>query len=205
MVPDIKMPIIIANQLAAVDDNQAKKTAEDILRRILQNDSDNTDAMNTLAMLLQITGRLDEAAQLYQQLLTIQPDRVIAINNLAWILCEEKGQYEQALELAQQGLKIAPDYVDLIDTRGVAYYWLGDLDNAVKDFTRCVELYPEGNTSAVVSYLHLGMALEKLGQNDEAAENLNKALELNAKTGGLSASDFAEAQRLLNELAQKGV
>ncbi len=202
---DVKIPIIIARQLAAVDDNQAKKTAEDILQRTLQNDSDNTDTMNMLAMLLQITGRLEEAAQLYQQLLTIQPDRVVAINNLAWILCEEKGQYEQALELAQRGLNIAPDYVDLIDTRGVAYYWLGDLDNAVKDFTRCVKLYPEGNPSAVVSYLHLGMALEKLGQEDEAVENLKKALELNAKTGGLSATDFAEAQRLLKELAQKGV
>jgi len=202
---DTHTPLIIAGQLIEVNDSQAKKTAEDILQKTLQNNSDNTDVMNMLAMLLQVTGRPEEAARLYQQILTIQPERVVAINNLAWILCAEKGQYGQALELAQKGLKIAPDYVDLIDTRGIAYYWLGDLDNAVKDFTRCVQMYPEGTPSAVASYLHLGMAQEKLGQEDEAVENLRKALELNAKTGGLSAADFAEAQRLLKELAQKGV
>jgi tetratricopeptide (TPR) repeat protein len=158
--------------------------------------------MNSLAMLLQITGRFEESAALYQKILALQPDNVIAINNLAWILCEEQGKFEQALELAHRGLKIVPDYVDLIDTRGVVYYQLGKFDRAVQDFTRCLKLYPDGVSPAAASHLHLGRALAKLGQKSEAVENLRKALDLNTEIGGLSVAENAEAQRLVKELSQ---
>jgi len=182
--------------------NEAKKTAENILRVILENDSDCTEAMSVLATLLQINGRFAESAALYQQTLALQPDNVIAINNLAWILCEEQGNYEQALELTHRGLKIAPDYTDLIDTRGVVYYRLGKFDMATQDFTKCLELYPDEAPPTTSSYLHLGRTLAKLGQNSEAVENLKKALELNTKIGGLSVAENTEAQRLVKELSQ---
>ncbi len=201
---DTRAPIAIAGDLAATKNSQAKKTAENILRMILENDSNCIEAMSTLAMLLQITGRSAEATPLYQRLLTLQPDNVIAINNLAWIMSEEQGKHQQALELAQRGLRIAPNYVDLIDTRGVVYYKLGQYDKAVQDFTRCLEMYPNGTPAATASYLHLGRALASLGEKDEAIESLKKTLELNAQTGGLSAVDFAETQRLLEELSQGG-
>jgi tetratricopeptide (TPR) repeat protein len=201
---DTRTPIAIAGDLAATENSQAKKTSEDILRMMLENDSDCIEAMGVLAMLLQATGRPAESAILYQQILALQPDDVIAINNLAWILCEENSKYQQALELVQRGLRIAPDYIDLIDTRGVVYYKLGQYDKAIQDFTRCLEMYPDGTPAATASYLHLGRALAGIRQKDKAIENLKKTLELNTKTGGLSAADFADAQRLLEELSQGG-
>ncbi|GAG21967.1 unnamed protein product, partial [marine sediment metagenome] len=111
--------LTIANNLAAAESSQAQKTAEDLLHRILVHDLNSLPAMNTLAMLLQITGRFEESTVLYQRVLELEPDNVIAINNLAWIMCEKQGKYQQALELAQQGLRTAPNYIDLIDTRGV--------------------------------------------------------------------------------------
>ena len=202
---DTDTPIVIARNLAATENNQAIKTAEGIIRMVLENDSDSAEAIHTLAMLLQITGRFAESATFYQQVLTLQPDNVIAINNLAWILCEEQGKHQQALELARRGLEKAPDYIDLIDTRGIAYYRLGRVNKAVQDFNRCVNLYPAGASSLVASYFHLGRASARLGQREEAVESLNKALELNTKIGGLSAVDLAETQRLLEELSQGGV
>ncbi len=199
---DTRTPIAVARDLAAIEDSQAIKTAEDILRMILENDSNCDEAMGALAMLLQVTGRFAESATLYQQILTLQPDNLIAMNNLAWILCEEQGQCQQALELAQRGLRVAPDYIDLIDTRGVVYYRLGQYDKAIADFNRCLRLYPDGTPSAVASYLHLGRALAKLGQKDEAVESLEKALDLNTKIGGLSAADYDETRRLVEELSQ---
>jgi tetratricopeptide (TPR) repeat protein len=154
-------------------------------------------------MLLQRTGRPAESATLYQWILILQPDNVIATNNLAWILCEEQGKYQQALELAQRGLEKAPDYIDLIDTRGITYYRLGEFNKAIQDFTRCLKLYPDGTPSAVASYFHLGKASVRLGQKDRAAESLKKALELNIKIGGLSPTDVAETRRLLEELSQE--
>jgi len=171
-------------------------------RQVLENDSDCSEAMNVLAMLLQITDRHAESAKLYQQVIELEPDNVIAINNLAWILCEKQGKHQQALELAQRGLEKAPDYIDLIDTRGVVYYRLGEFNKAVQDLTRCVKLYPAQTPSTVASYFHLGRALASLGQKDEAIENFKKTLELNIKVGGLIAADVADAQRLLQELSQ---
>ena len=199
---DSGTPITVARDLAAANHSEAKKTAENILRMVLEKDADCAEAMNSLAMLLQITGRFEESAQLYQKIIALQPDNVIAINNLAWILCEEQGKFEQALELAHRGLKISPDYIDLIDTRGVVYYQLGKFDRAVQDFTRCLKLYPDGESPATASYLHLGRALAKLGQKSEAVENLRKALDLNTEIGGLSVAENAEAQRLVKELSQ---
>ena len=202
---DIRTPTAIARELATSENSQAKKTAENILRIILENNSDFTEALSLLAMLLQTTGRSAEAVPLYQQILELEPDNVITINNLAWIMCEEQGKYQQALELAQRGLRKAPDYIDLIDTRGVVYYKLGQYDKAIADFTRCTEMYPYGTPLAAASYLHLGKAEAAIGQRDKAIESLKKALELNTKIEGLSTADFTEAQRLLDELSKGGV
>jgi len=197
---DNRTPIAIVRNLADNEDSQAKQIAEDLLHKILQRDPNSLAAMNTLAMLLQMLGRNAESAKLYQQILQRAPDNVIAINNLAWIMCEEQGQYQQALELTQRGLAIAPQYIDLIDTRGVAYYQLGEFDKAVQDFTDCIKLYPSGTPAAVASRFHLARAYAGLRQRDKAIEHLNQALDLHSRTGGLSATDLAEAQHLLEQL-----
>jgi len=199
---DNRTPVSIAKELIT-GDAETKKAAEDILAMILTNDPDCTEAMIVLGILLQGTGRSEESAKLYERLLTLEPDNLIAINNLAWIICEEQGKYQQALELAQRGLKIAPNYIDLIDTRGVAYYRLGQLNKAVEDFTRCIELYPKEVPSIVTSHFHLARAFAGLGQRDKAVEHLNRALDLDSRIGGLLTTDLAEAQRLLERL-QKG-
>ncbi len=201
---DIYTPITIASDLAASESSQAKKIAEDLLRRVLDHDPNSLPATTMLAMLLHTTGRSAESVPLYRQIIALQSDNVIAINNLAWILCEEHNKFQQAFELVQRGLKIAPNYVDLIDTRGVVYYKLGQYDKAIQDFTRCLEMYPDGTPATTASYLHLGRAFASLGQKDKAVENLKKTLELNTKIGGLSEADFADAQRLLEELSQEG-
>jgi len=198
---DTRIPNAIAGDLAATGDSQAQKVAEDLLRKILANDSNSLPAMGSLAMLLQLTGRPAESAALYQQILTIQPDSVVAINNLAWALCEEQGKHQQAFDLAQRGLEIAPKYIDLIDTRGVAYYRLGQLEKACQDFNTCLTLYPTGTPALTATYFHLGRALAELGQKKEAIEKLNKALELNAEVVGLSNTDTEETTSLLQELS----
>ena len=153
-------------------------------------------------MLLQMTEQSDEAALLYKRLLELDPDNVIALNNLAWIMCEEQGRYQQALELARHGLQIAPNYTDLIDTCGVIYSRLGQYEEAIQNFVKCLELYPDKALPSVASYLHLGRTLARIGRKDEAVERLKKALELNTEIGGLTATERDKAQNLINELLQ---
>jgi tetratricopeptide (TPR) repeat protein len=201
--------IFIARSLETTDDNQAK-IAEDILRMVLKNNPDSIEAMANLATLLQTIGRSGESLPLYQRVLQLEPENIIIMNNLAWILCEEQGKYQQALELTQKGLKILPNYVDLIDTRGVIYYRMGEFNKAVEDFNKCITLYQENNPALISSRFHLARAYAALGQKDKAIENLNQVLEMNRaldpgirnQIDGLLDTDSAEAQRLLKQLQE---
>ncbi|MCH7557420.1 MAG: tetratricopeptide repeat protein [Planctomycetes bacterium] len=207
---DSRTPIIIARNLVTTDNSQAKKTAEDILRIMLKNDSDSIETMTALAILLYTIGRSDESVPLYQRTLQLKPDNLIIINNLAWIMCEEQGNFQEALELAQRGLQISPNYIDLIDTRGVAYYRLGEFNKAVEDFTTCIKLYPDGTPAAISARFHLARAFDKLGQKDKAVKRLNQALDMYQaldpadRIGALSDTDLDEAQRLLKQLQEDG-
>jgi tetratricopeptide (TPR) repeat protein len=195
--------ITLANELVPRVDSEARQAAEEILRRVLKKRPDSVQAMITLAMLLQMSSRCEESAALYHRIITLEPDNVIAINNLAWIMCEEEGEYEQALELAHRGLMRAPDYTDLIDTRGVVYYKLGQYDKAIQDFNRCLKLYPKNSPSLTVSYFHLGKALAKSGQKEDAIRILKKVLELNTQHSSLSATDVADVEHLLEALLRE--
>jgi tetratricopeptide (TPR) repeat protein len=183
-------------------DSQARKTAEDILQMMLKDNSDSIEAMSTLAILLQISGRPEESSTLYQRILKLDPDNIISMNNLAWIMSEVQGKHQEALDLAQRGLKIAPNYYDLIDTRGVIYYRLGEFDKAIRDFTECIKLYPDITPSSIGTRFYLARAFAKLGQKGKAIQYLKEALELNSPNGGLSTADLAEAQSLLKKLQE---
>ena len=210
---DNRTPVIIAGELLAIENSQGKKipedtlrqvrkTAEDILHMVLKNDPDSTEAMADLAILLLTIGRSNESVPLYQRVLQLEPDNLIVINNLAWILCEEQGKFQEALKLAQRGLQIAPNYIDLIDTRGVVYYRLGEFNKAAEDFIMCIKLYPDDTPAAVASCFHLARAFAELGQRGKAVEYLNRALDLNSRIGGLLDTNLAEAQHLMKQLKE---
>ncbi|MFZ2147116.1 MAG: tetratricopeptide repeat protein [Sedimentisphaerales bacterium] len=205
---DSRTLIDVAKNLVTSESSEARKTAEELFRMILKNEPDSTEAMTDLAILLYTVGRPDEVVLLYQRVLQLEPDNLIVINNLAWIMCEEQDKFQQALELAQKGLKIAPNYIDLIDTRGVVYYRLGEFNKAVEDFTTCIKLYPNEAPAFIASRFHLARAFAGLGQRNKAVEHLTQVLDLNRaldpdnRIGALSDTDLAEAQRLLKQLQE---
>lgn len=195
--------IIIAGNLISNESDAAKKTAEELLRAVVKNNPNDTQSLYSLAVLLSMTGRSDEAADIYRKLLTIEPENIVAINNLAWILCENQAQPQQALELAQKGLKQSPDYIDLIDTRGMIYFRLGKFQEAVQDFSRCVELYPESSPQSAVSRFHLAKAYAGSKNNVRAIGYLKDVLNSKEQIGGLTAKEIAEAQSLLKQLQEE--
>jgi len=190
----------------ALDKSGNKEEAQKIFKSLPQ--ADYVEEITKIAKKLQARDRSDEAFPLYQRALELQPDNLTVINNLAWIMCEDKGKPQEALELAQRGLKISPDYIDLIDTRGFIYYQMGEFDKAVEDFTACIRLYPTGAPEAIGSHFRLAKTFDKLGQKDKAVEHLKQALELyqaldpESQVSALLTPDMDEAQRLLKQLQE---
>ncbi len=180
---DADVATTIARVLAATGDRQALAVAEDILRTTLARNSQSMSALTLLSMLMQDAGRNEESARLNRQILARDPNSVIAMNNLAWTLCEEENrppeQYQEAVALAEKGLKIIPDYVDLLDTRGYAYYRSGVFEKAAADFVRCTELYPSNSPSVATPRFHLAMAYAAMKRKTEAVEQLRNALNAN--------------------------
>jgi len=203
---DILTPLSMANTLARNEDAVPRKAAENILRMLFKDHEGDIRIAGTLAILMQRLDRNDEAAEFYRRVIEIRPDDVVSLNNLAWIVCEHQDKHAEALELAQEGLKIAPKYIDLIDTRGVAYYRMGRFTDAIRDFTDCIELYPEETAAVTAAYFHLARAFAKVKDANNALKNLNKALSMNEKEElrGLSPDDLAEAEDLLEELSKEG-
>ena len=201
---DFETPFLVADLLLAVNDRQSRQIAEDLLGVVLNLSPDNTKALHNMALLLQTTARSAEAVSTYERLLSVQPENVIAINNLAWLLCQEQNECSRALELAERGLAQSPYYADLLDTRGVVYYHLGDFEKSVVDFNRCIELYSEGSAGLTGVHFHLGRALLQLDRSAEAAESLNRAFDLNSRASALSPDELRELERLLTDLSNGG-
>ena len=108
--------------LAGMDHPDKRKVAEEIVNSILTENPQSVEGCYAMAMLLHLTERKKEAIPWYEKTIRLDPQHVIAMNNLAWILCTEKSEFRKALEIAQKGLELHPSYVDLIDTRGVILY-----------------------------------------------------------------------------------
>ncbi len=127
-------------------------------------------------------GAADRAIALYRELLAENPDNTRALNDLAWILAEHQDDYEEALRLASRGLELAPTDVHLLDTRGVILANLPDrLDDARRDFERCVELKPPGSPARAQALLQLARVTARLDDRVVTRRRLREALEIDRR------------------------
>jgi tetratricopeptide (TPR) repeat protein len=195
-----RLMVIIAENLMTDTSDGAKQTARDMLDGMIAVKPDCIDALNSLAVINHGENNIAAAAALYEKVLKLDPDRLVAINNLAWIKCEYLDRPAEAWELVKRGLALKPDYVDLVDTSGMINYRLKQYDKAVEDFRRCIRLYPKNAGALAPTHLHLAKALLGLNKTSEAMTNLRLCLNADRDNGGLSPADHEEAGTLIAKL-----
>lgn len=144
------------------------------------------------------TGNINAAGQLYQQILSRQPQNKKArkalkalqqgtsgVDQHAKMQSElshlmqlyEAGRLDQALTLAQQSGRKYPDQPMSFNIAGVILAGRDDHDSAVAQYKRALELAP----NYVDAYSNLAASLHKLGQLEQARHNYLKAIQLNPK------------------------
>jgi tetratricopeptide (TPR) repeat protein len=125
-----------------------------------------------LALLLDGIGRRDEAKPMYEDILKIDPNSVVALNNLAYIKAEEGKDLDNALTLAQRARQQLPKDPNVADTLGWIYIKKNLSDDAIRIYREVVSTAPE---NAAYHY-HLAMALYQKGDKQGAKQALDEAL-----------------------------
>jgi len=120
------------------------------------------------------------AAQLYRQVLEINPDHVRARNNLALVL-DERGEHEEALEHLNRCRRQEPQSVELLINRSAVLGALGQYPEAERDLRTVLEREP----SNPEAYFNLGLVASRRGRWREAVTHLRQAVELD---GGQAAA-----------------
>lgn len=147
-----------------------------------------------LALAYQGTGRRAQARQVYEQLLGEDPDNVVLLNNLAYLLVE-MDQSREALRYAERAMQLAPRQAQVLDTYGWALYKTGRSGEALEMLRRSLEL---GEMPA--NRYHLGEVLAAEGQVAEAIRELELAVKLAEEKKDTAI--FQAASKRLAELKQ---
>jgi tetratricopeptide (TPR) repeat protein len=100
----------------------------------------------------------------YKKLLAKDPKNQRALNNLAFLLVEEKN-YPEAVNYAERAYKLSPNNPSILDTYGLTLFKKGSVIEAIKYFEKAYIIKPKSINIA----LHYAEALIKLNRKREAS------------------------------------
>ncbi len=136
-------------------------------------------ASRALTQCLLATQKYEECVEVMKAHLLLMPEEATMANNLAYVLSENLNKPDEALPYAQRAVEAAPQQPEILDTYGAVLLKKGDLDNAIAQLKRCVEL-EQSPPSLAAALVHLTDALVKKGEMQgasQAAEQFDKLLE----------------------------
>ena len=165
--------------------DQAEQAARDGLGRL----PNSAPLQLLLATVLERDAKYDEAIDIYRKMIVVDPTSTIVANNLASLLSDyhnDPASLDEAFQIASRFR--SSDIPQFLDTLGWIYYLRGDNAQALTLLKTAADRLP---AIAAVQY-HLGMAYKALGQNELAANSLDRAVTV-AGTAGFPQLDKAKA------------
>ncbi len=116
----------------------------------------------------------ENAKQVYQKALAIDPNNAVASNNMAYVMLQQGGNVDVAFSMAQTARRQLPDNPSSADTLGWAFYQKRVYTSAIGLFQEALKKDPD---SALYNY-HLGMAYAKSGQAALARQQLDRVVKI---------------------------
>jgi tetratricopeptide (TPR) repeat protein len=144
-------------------------------------------------------GEVDRARTILEKIVAEEPDASTAKTDLARLLADgdDEKELERALELAEEVQKSRRSDPAAADTIGYVYLRKGLHEAALQQFQFAIELNGGRPTEiAPKLHYHMGLTLDALSRDDEAAAAFEKALALDA--------DFPDADDARKRLGRAG-
>ena len=167
--------------------------AQSISESWLKDHPDDGDVRMALAVSYTVQNKNKEAVDHYNSILNGDPENVMALNNLAWLLRDSDPG--KAVEYASRARTIRPESASVLDTLAVALLKDGKFKNARRTIDRALE---KNSKNMSIRY-HSAMIDASSGDSDSAMKELVVLLD--------EAGDFSErddASRLLSKLRNDG-
>jgi tetratricopeptide (TPR) repeat protein len=109
------------------------KRVEGYLTKAIEAHPQSTVLLMHLCDLHDQRGRYDDAVATYRKVLAQEPNNVVALNNLAWLLAQRSGDASEAMQYITTAVSGLGRRADLLDTRGLVHMALKQPDKAVAD------------------------------------------------------------------------
>ena len=151
-------------------------TIEPLLRRAIELEPRLTVATLQLATIHENKAEYAQAVELYRKVIAVEPDSVIALNNLAYALAERLKQPKEALGFAERAYRLAPA-VEVADTIGWIHHLLGDDKTALVWIEKALGSSPNN----IEMLLHSAAVHVALNEVTKARERLRAAEKLDPK------------------------
>jgi tetratricopeptide (TPR) repeat protein len=116
-------------------------------------------------------GAVDEAIAQYRRVLEVQPDHLVALNNLAWY--GMNNDLSESLAFATRALEIAPESLAVAHTLATAQIKADQWRDAELTLDRALSRYPTDNELLWLS----AQVLHHKGRRERAMEHLSRILE----------------------------
>ncbi|RIK80376.1 MAG: hypothetical protein DCC68_11125 [Planctomycetota bacterium] len=168
--------------------------AEPVLAQALKEHSGNADLLFSAAVLRTVQGRPLDAITLFEAVVKVAPNHLLALNNLATLLAEQPHRQKDALRYIEQAISVAGRKPALLDTQGTIHLMDGNLDAAVK----CLEEAVESEAVDPRYAFHLAAAYAKAGRQDDARKAFEKS-----KQNGLDEYVLTEGDLALRAMLEK--
>jgi tetratricopeptide (TPR) repeat protein len=149
-----------------------------------------------LALVVERQEDFDRAINLYENLLRVNPDHILAKNNLASLLIdhrEDQASHDRARKIASgfEDSKL-PQFRD-------TYAWSSVKSGVyLQEAVQILKKIVKENEAVGVYHYHLGEAYRKTGDTNNAQSSLRKAIELE-KPGSAVAVGAAKALKLVSQ------
>jgi tetratricopeptide (TPR) repeat protein len=136
-------------------------------------DQRKDDILFGKAVALHQLGRLEEASDLYNQLLPANPNSIDLLANLTTLSLARKDE-ARAKEMAERLFKIQPESRAALEGLAATAFWRGDYSAAAQHCSQLIKVAGD----AYEVWFNLGVAYHKTGRLEQAANAYREALRL---------------------------